>query len=82
MFCISRKVNILPEEKLRAVFEYQNGYGSLESIAKKYGVNQTSFRKWIGKYKAFLRTGRNVRYGVEFKQTVINDYLTRGASYQ
>ena len=42
------------ENKLKAVHEYLSGKGSLEYIAKKYGVTYTPFRKWIAKY-----TGRS-----------------------
>ena len=40
------------EEKLRAVHEYLQGVLSLRDIARKYGVGDTSVRKWIAKYNA------------------------------
>ena len=40
------------KEKLRAVHEYLQGALSLRDIARKYGVGDTSVRKWIAKYNA------------------------------
>ena len=45
--------NVTSENKLNAVQEYLSGQGSLETIAAKYGVTISPFRKWIAKYKAF-----------------------------
>ena len=81
----NRKVS--PEEKLRAVYEYLEGKGSLKTIAQKYGVGGTPFRQWIQKYQAFgesafIKTGRNASYSVEFKQTVIEAYLSGKGSFE
>lgn len=78
--------NRSPEEKLHAVHEYLSGKGSIEIIAKKYGVSCKPFRKWIAKYKshgdmAFITTGHNQSYSKEFKQMVINSYLVGEGSY-
>ena len=75
------------ENKLKAVHEYLSGKGSLEYIAKKYGVTYTPFRKWIAKYKtfgdkAFLRPGSNQCYTLEFKESVVQDYLNDNSSLQ
>ena len=56
---------ILPSEKLQAVYEYLDGKGSMETLATKYGVTYTPFRKWLAKYMAFgpdafHRTGHNI----------------------
>lgn len=80
----NRKVS--PEEKLRAVYEYMEGKGSLKTIAQKYGIGCTPFRQWIQKYQAFgesafIKTGHNASYSVEFKQTVIEDYLAGKGSF-
>ena len=40
-----------PEEKLSAVKEYLSGKGSTYSIADKYGVTDTSIRRWVDRYK-------------------------------
>ena len=39
------------EEKLSAVKEYLSGKGSTYSIADKYGVTDTSIRRWVDRYK-------------------------------
>ena len=69
---------VSPVEKLRAVYEYMAGIGSLKTIAQKYGIGYTPFRQWIQKYQAFgesvfIKTGHNASYSVEFKKTVIEE---------
>ena len=76
---MSRNRNVTSENKLKAVQEYLSGQGSLETIAAKYGVATSSFRKWIAKYKAFgdeafLRTNNN-NYTQAFKRRVVDAYL-------
>lgn len=78
--------NVTPEDKLKAVQEYLTGQGSLNTIAAKYGVTRSPFRKWIAKYKAFgneafLRTGNN-SYTTEFKRKVVECYLKGEGSLQ
>ena len=77
---------VSPEEKLRAVYEYMEGKGSLKTIAQKYGIGCTPFRQWIQKYQAFgesafIKTGHNASYSVELKQTVIEAYLDGKGSF-
>ena len=64
--------SLLPKEKLRAVHEYLQGALSLRDTARKYGVGDTSVRKWIVKYnvggdEAFLsnHTRKHEAQGVE-----------------
>jgi transposase-like protein len=78
---------ILPSIKLQAVHEYLDGKGSMESLAAKYGVTYTPFRKWLAKYKAFgpdafIRTGHNKSYSSLFKQNVVHAYLSGEGSYR
>lgn len=85
MFFISR--NVSPQDKLRAVGEYLAGKGSQESIAKKYDVTHKSLSAWINKYKAFgelafIRTGHNQSYSLEFKKAVVQSYLLGEGSYE
>ena len=61
-----------PKEKLSAVHEYLQGALSLRDTARKYGVGDTSVRKWIVKYnvggdEAFLsnHTRKYEAQGVE-----------------
>lgn len=42
---------LLREEKLWAVREYLDGKGSTYDIAKKYGVTDTSIRRWVDEYE-------------------------------
>lgn len=79
--------NIPPDTKIQAVKEYLSGMGSCGSIAKKYGVGETPFRKWLAKYhtfgeSAFIRTGHNASYSAEFKQEVVDSYLSGAGSYR
>lgn len=74
------------KDKLHAVKEYLDGNLSICAIAKKYCVNQESFRLWLAKYhakgtNAFIRTGHNSSYTVEFKQKVINSWLVGEGSF-
>ncbi len=74
------------EEKLQAVHEYLQGVLSLRDIALKYGVGDTSVRKWIVKYTAegnaaFLPNHTKKHYSKSFKQEVIRAYLAGEGSY-
>lgn len=83
---MSRK-KISPSEKLQAVQDYLAGKGSMETIAAKYGITYTPFRKWLAKYEsfgsnAFIRTGHNASYSSTFKMNVVNDYLSGKGFYR
>jgi transposase len=72
--------SVSPTTKLLAVKEYLNGNGSLTTIAQKYGITATPFKKWVAKYKAFgesafLRNGHNAFYTAEFKTVVAQAYI-------
>lgn len=74
------------EEKLRAVHEYLQGAMSLRDIARKYGVGDTSVRKWIAKYNAggdaaLLPNHTKKHYSKSFQQEVIHAYLAGEGSY-
>ena len=84
---MSRNRRVSPEEKLQAVHEYLDGRGGLSVIAQKYGVGHSLFRQWLGKYQsfgesAFMKTGHNASYSIEFKQTVIDAYLSGKGSFK
>ncbi len=81
----NRKVS--SENKLKAIQEYLAGQGSVLTIATKYGVTETPFRHWLSKYKAFgdkafLRTGSNASYSLEFKRKVVQSYLNGEGSLE
>ena len=78
--------SLSPKEKLRAVHEYLQGALSLRDTARKYGVGDTSVRKWIVKYnvggdEAFLSNHTRKHYSKSFKQEVIRAYLAGEGSY-
>ena len=82
---MSRK-KVSASEKLQAVQEYLKGKGSLNSIAKKYGVDFKALKQWLIKYSAFgsnafVRTGHNARYSNSFKETVVLEYLSGESSF-
>lgn len=77
----------LPEVKLLAVKDYISGNGSHLSHASELGVDESVFRRWVNKYKAFgesafIRTGHNQAYSVSFKKYVVEAYLNREGSYR
>lgn len=82
---MARKSNILPELKLKAVKEYLDGEGSMSTIASRYGVTKSSFKRWLAKYKATGVNGFNLkysnRYTEEFKINVVKSYLSGEGSY-
>lgn len=78
---------ILPEVQLRAVKDYISGNGSYLSHASELGVDESVFRRWVNKYKAFgesafLRTGHNQSYSSSFKKDVVEAYRNGEGSYR
>lgn len=74
------------KNKLEAVERYERGEGSQESIAREYGVNKTSFRRWIANYKSMGPYGlapqsTYTKYGVELKNAAIESYLRGEGSH-
>ncbi|MDY4920475.1 MAG: helix-turn-helix domain-containing protein [Phascolarctobacterium sp.] len=66
---------------LERIHEFLGGSGTYKSIAKKYGVSESSIRQWVAKFKmqgpdAFIPKSRNASYTKEFKlkcvQAVLN----------
>lgn len=82
-----------PEEKLLAVREYLLGKGSTYSIVDKYGITDTSIRRWVSSYKiwiakynsegdiALLPSHTKKHYSKSFKQEVIHAYFAQEGSY-
>lgn len=69
-----------PEEKLWAVKEYLSGKGSTYSIADKYGVTDTSIRRWVDRYKidgeqAFHKKPLASSLSQEEKLRAVHEYL-------
>lgn len=68
------------EERVEAVKEYLSGQNSLKSLAKKYGVGETSIRGWIRLYECFGEEGISYSskykgYSRELKEAAVKDYL-------
>lgn len=78
---MSEKPKILTqEEKLWAVKEYLDGKGSTYSIADKYGVTNTSIRRWVDRYRAegeaaFQKHTLPSSISSEEKRQAVHDYL-------
>ena len=74
--------------KLKVVTAYLNSEGGYSSLAKKYGVKDTSqVRRWVSAFKEFGKDGlcrkqNNTRYTSEFKLAVVESYLTSELSYR
>ena len=74
------------EKKLEAVEKYKRGKGSLESIAKEYGVAQSGMRRWLANYEAMGAAGlapksTNSSYSAEHKRAAVEGYLRGEGSY-
>ncbi|AGA68012.1 transposase [Desulfitobacterium dichloroeliminans LMG P-21439] len=73
------------EWKLRIVEEYLSGQGSYESLAKTYGIGETTLKDWIRKYReqgavCFVKGEGNAHYNKEFK-TMCVEAVLRGDGY-
>ena len=77
---MGRKPKLSKEIKVKACEEYKNNQGSFISIAKAYGVNKESLRRW---YYSYLNHGpdvfdysvRNSSYTKEIKIDIVKQYL-------
>lgn len=68
------------EKKLAAVEKYFRGEGSQDSIAREYGVSQTSLQQWIANYESMgpsglAKTQINTRYNIDLKTAAVKAYL-------
>ena len=52
-----RKSSISHEKKIEAVERYKRGEANQKSIAREYGVDESSFRQWIANYEAMGPSG-------------------------
>jgi transposase-like protein len=78
--------SLSPEEKISAVHKCLDGKLSLRDVALKYGVCETSVRKWIAKYEvggdaSLLPSCTKKRYSTALKQEVVKAYLAGEGSY-
>ena len=70
-----------PEERARIAQKYLDGKESSLELARKYGVNERTVRRWAQRYAAqgiltFERGIGNTRYSKEFKVECVELYLT------
>lgn len=76
------------EFKLKLVKEYENGNLGYKSLAKKYGIPDSSpIRKWVNFYKLYGKEGLSPKkskevYPVHFKLDVLQFMKQTGSSYQ
>lgn len=75
------KNSITSEQKLEAVYEYLDGSTSFKKVGTKYGVDESSIRKWLAKYKAYGDSAfelkcSNINYTAEFKRKVAEAYIS------
>ena len=66
--------------KIEAVEKYLGGQGSQVSIARKYGIDESTFREWIAKYESMgpsglITTALNHWYDAGLKTAAVEAYL-------
>lgn len=78
---MGRKPKFSKEQKIRACIDYKTGKGSITSIAKSIGASPETFRQWYLSYEAheesaFDHSMRNKSYSSDFKNAVVEEYLS------
>lgn len=78
---MKRKPKFTKDIKIKACEDYRSGNGSYQSIAEDIGVALQSVRQWYLYYErhgesAFEMAETNKSYSREFKQMVIDEYLS------
>lgn len=81
------KNKFLPEVKIIIVKKYLAGGTSYVKLGRKYKIDESSIRKWVGKYQAFGEgvfemNCANLNYSAEFKEKVVAAYLNGDGSYK
>ena len=66
------KMKHSPEWMIARIEEYLSGQASYESIARAYGIDERTLRRWVKKYRihgttAFVIRSENAHYSKEFK---------------
>src|SRR5690242_5313604 len=74
---MERKVKYNYEFKLRCVEEVLKKHKGLELTASKYGISNTSLKRWVSFYMKFgseglLPKSRNTKYSLNFKLKVLH----------
>lgn len=83
---MGRKNKYSKELKLEIVQRYENKDGTFKSLAKEVGTDSSEIRKWFKMYEnygasAFDERPRNNSYTKEFKEEVVQAYLSGKGSY-
>ena len=70
-----------PEWRVKVAKEYINGKASSLDIAKRYGINDKTVRRWAQRYQkqgilAFERGSGNTAYSAEFKLKCVELYIS------
>lgn len=78
---MGRKLKYSKEVKMKACLDYENGHISFQSIALYIGTTKEVVRRWYLIYKehgpsVFELSNRNSSYSKEFKQEIIEAYIT------
>ena len=85
-FLVSRR-KIAPETHIKAVKAYLAERGSYSSIAKKYGMGETTLKEDVSIYKAqgilaFVEQRQNNIYTEEIKIAAVREYIKGEGSIQ
>lgn len=78
---MSRYSNFNKEIKIAACQAYETGKGSYQSIANGIGADRQSVCEWYSAYmhhgsEAFNSSNRNASYSVEYKENIVDKYLS------
>ena len=84
---MARAKGFTKAEKISACIAYQNGNGSLRSIAYEMGCSMSTFKRWYLRYaehgeSAFDEINSHGRYSLEYKREVIDYYLMSSESME
>jgi transposase len=68
-------------EKLAIIQEYQDGFGTLKGITKKYNISKFTFKKWRRRFELYGLEGLEIRtknqsYSDILKLQAVTDYLS------
>ena len=80
-----RKVKLTMEQKIEIVRLYFEGKEGKCSLARRYGIDESTVRDYIAKYEAqgiegFIDHGKNRVYSEELKNQAIHAYMERKGS--
>ena len=80
-----QKGRISTEDKIKFVTDYLNGKRGSMASYQAAGVSEAAFRNWVRLFQArgpegLTPAGRNMKYSVEIKEKVAEEYLQGGIS--